>query len=163
MSNTQRWSLLVLAVVVLVVGYFVLRPKDDDDDATATTTVTQVVTTDGAQTSTTETPPPTTTTPTTTTKPTAPPKPQIQTIRVKDGQPVGGVKELDFDKGDTIAFKVSATAPGGEVHFHGYDIAKEIPESGGSVTYKVPATIEGIFEVEMEATGVQIAKVVVQP
>ena len=76
---------------------------------------------------------------------------------------VSGEAELDFDKGDTIAFKVTATAPGGEVHFHGYDIAKEIPEAGGSVTYKVPATADGIFEVEMEATGVQIAKVVVQP
>src|SRR4051794_17813711 len=79
----------------------------------------------------------------------------IQTITLKNGQPVGGVKELDFHKGDTIAFKVTADAPGGEVHFHGYDVAKEIPQSGGSVTYQVPATIEGIFEVELEATGVQ--------
>ena len=31
------------------------------------------------------------------------------------------------------------------------------------MTYKVPGTAEGIFEVEMEATGVQIGKVVVQP
>jgi hypothetical protein len=159
-SNIQRWGLLALAVVVLVVGYLLLRPKGDDDDTgSAATTVTQVVTVDAGRTATAEQP--TTTTTTTTTE--APAKPQIQTIRVKDGQPVGGVKELDFAKGDTIAFKVTATAPGGEVHFHGYDIAKEIPEGGGSVTYKVPATIEGIFEVEMEATGVQIAKVVVQP
>jgi hypothetical protein len=151
-SNIQRWGLLALAVVVLVVGYLLLRPKDDDNDSAATT-VTQVVTVDRGQTTTTEQ--------TTTTQ--APPKPSIQTVRVKDGQPVGGVKELDFNKGDTILFRVTANAPGGEVHFHGYDIAKEIPESGGSVTYKVPATAEGIFEVEMEATGVQIAKVVVQP
>lgn len=152
MSNIQRWSLLVLAVAVLVVGYLVLRPKDDDD-SDRSTTVTQVVTVNDGQTTTTQR--------TTTTQ--TPAQPQIETIRVKDGQPVGGVKELDFDKGDTIRFKVSATAPGGEVHFHGYDIAKEIPEAGGSVTYQVKATAEGIFEVEMEATGVQIAKVVVQP
>jgi hypothetical protein len=151
-SNIQRWGLLALAVVVLVVGYLLLRPKDDDNDSAATT-VTQGVTVDRGRTTTTEQ--------TTTTQ--APPKPSIRTVRVKDGQPVGGVKELDFDKGDTILFRVSANAPGGEVHFHGYDVAKEIPESGGSVTYKVPATADGIFEVEMEATGVQIAKVVVQP
>jgi hypothetical protein len=154
MSNIQRWSLLGLAVVVLVVGYLVLRPKDDDDNDSAATTVTQVVTVDTGRTTTIQE----TTTTTTTT-----PEPRIQTVRVRDGQPVGGVKELDFDKGDTIAFRVTATAPGGEVHFHGYDIAKEIPASGGSVTYRVPATADGIFEVEMEATGVQIAKVVVQP
>jgi hypothetical protein len=151
-SNIQRWGLLALAVVVLVVGYLLLRPKDDDNDSAATT-VTQVVTVDRGRSTTTEQ--------TTTTQ--APPKPSIQTVRVKDGQPVGGVKELDFNKGDTILFRVTANAPGGEVHFHGYDIAKEIPQSGGGVTYKVPATAEGIFEVEMEATGVQIAKVVVQP
>jgi hypothetical protein len=98
-----------------------------------------------------------------TTTTTTPAAPKIQTITVKDGQPVGGVKELEFNKGDTIAFKVTANAPGGEVHFHGYDIAKEIPETGGSVTYKVPATAEGIFEVEMESTGVQIGKVTVEP
>ena len=148
MSNIQRWGLLVLAVVVLVVGYIVLRPKDDNSDDSASSTVTQVITVDaGGKTTTSETPA----------------APAIQTIRVKDGQPVGGVKELDFKKGDTIAFRVTANAPGGEVHFHGYDIAKEIPESGGTVTYTVPGTAEGIFEVEMEATGVQIGKVVVQP
>jgi hypothetical protein len=150
MSNIQRWALLVLAVVVLVVGYVLLRPKNDDTNDSASSTVTQVVTVNDGRTTTTET----------TTKPA---KPQIQTITVKDGQPVGGVKELDFHKGDTIAFKVTANAPGGEVHFHGYDIAKEIPKAGGTVTYKVPASAEGIFEVEMEATGVQIGKVVVQP
>jgi hypothetical protein len=155
-SNIQRWGLLALAVIVLVVGYLLLRPKDDDKDKGASaTTVTQVVTVDQGKTTTTEE--------TTTTETTAPAKAQVPTVRVKDGQPVGGVKELDFDKGDTILFRVTANAPGGEVHFHGYDIAKEIPESGGTVTYKVPATADGIFEVEMEATGVQIAKVVVQP
>ena len=112
MSNIQRWGLLVLAVVVLVVGYVVLRPKDDSSDDSASSTVTQVITVDaGGKTTTSQTPA----------------APAIQTIRVKDGQPVGGVKELDFNKGDTIAFRVTATAPGGEVHFHGYDIAKEIP------------------------------------
>lgn len=151
MSNIQRWSLLVLAVVVLVVGYLVLRPKDDGQDTPAST-VTQVVTVDAGTGA-------TTTTETTT----RPPKPKLQTITVKDGEPVGGVQELDFHKGDTIAFKVTANAPGGEVHFHGYDIAKEIPASGGSVIYRVPATAEGIFEVELEDTGVQIGKVVVEP
>ena len=157
--NPRAVVLIVAAVAVLVAGYFVLRPSDDDDTTSQTATVapTQVETVEDGPTTTAEqatTATETTTTQTTTT----PPKPRIATIRVQDGQPVGGVKELDFDKGDTIAFKVTATAPGGEVHFHGYDIAKEIPEAGGSVTYRVPATIEGIFEVEMEATGVEIGR-----
>ncbi len=162
MSNIQRWSLLGLAVVVLVVGYIVLRPKDDDSDPVRHDLGAREHAVrpggdhrhdrdagddrDAAH------------------------HDRDDAARAADPddhgagrEPVDGVQELDFTKGDTIAFKVTANAPGGEVHFHGYDIAKEIPASGGSVTYKVPATIEGIFEVELEATGVQIAKVVVQP
>ena len=88
---------------------------------------------------------------------------KLRTIVVdKEGHPVGGIKQLTYDKGEQILFKVEAPF-GEEVHLHGYDIAKEIPESGGTVTYEVPATAEGIFEVEMEATGVQIGKVTVEP
>lgn len=159
MSNIQRLSLLGLAAVVLVVGYFVLRPDDDGSGSTTVTQTAPPTTTDatGGATATAGAPAQTTETPDT------PPRARIQTITVRDGQPVGGLKELEFHKGDTIAFKVTANAPGGEVHLHGYDIAKDIPASGGSVTYQVPAKIEGIFDVEMEATGVHIAKVVVQP
>lgn len=154
MSNLQRWSLLALAAIVLVVGFIVLRPKGGDDGSATTTTTTTAA----------AAPPRTVTISGGAAAPDAPAaKPSPATITVKNGQPVGGVKELDFHKGDTIAFTVTATAPGGEVHFHGYDIAKEIPEGGGRVTYRVPATAEGIFEVEMEDTGVQIAKVVVEP
>ena len=161
--NARAALLIVLAAAVLVAGYFVLRPSDDDDRSDAppaTASATQEAAVEATATATTEQAP-APTTPTTTTE--APRKPKIPTIRVEDGQPVGGVKEIEVDKGDTIAFKVTANAPGGEVHFHGYDVSKEIPASGGSVTFRVPATVEGIFEAEMEATGVQIAKVTVQP
>jgi hypothetical protein len=36
-------------------------------------------------------------------------------------------------------------------------------KAGGSVTFTVPAKIEGRFEVEMESTGTQIAEVEVDP
>jgi hypothetical protein len=88
-------------------------------------------------------------------------KPAIPTIVVKNGEPVGGVKEMSFNEGDQIRFKVVSDADE-EIHFHGYDIAKDV-KAGGSVSFDVPATIEGIFEVELEGLGEQIAEIQVNP
>jgi hypothetical protein len=51
----------------------------------------------------------------------------------------------------------------GEIHFHGYDVHRDVPEGGGTVRFKLPAKFDGRFEVEVEDTGVQIAEVEVQP
>ena len=40
---------------------------------------------------------------------------------------------------------------------------KEIPEAGGTVTFAFPATIEGIFEAELEDRGEQIVELTVNP
>jgi hypothetical protein len=156
MSRNQRLALLGLAVVVVVVGFIVLQPGSDDDDsssATQTVTVVQqttVETTDGA-------------TKTVTTEVRKPAAPKIPVVNVKNGEPVGGVKKLEFDKGDTIDFKVKATAPGGEVHFHGYDVHETVPADGGTVEFKLKAKFDGRFVVEMEDSGQEIAQVEVQP
>lgn len=86
---------------------------------------------------------------------------RVPTIVVKNGEPVGGIQELEFDSGDQIRFKVSSDAAE-EIHVHGYDIAKEVP-AGGSVEFDFPAEIEGIFEAELEGLGVQIAELRVNP
>ena len=49
-----------------------------------------------------------------------------------------------------------------EVHMHGYDIEKDV-KAGGSVTFDFPATIEGIFEAELEGRKEQIARTEVNP
>jgi hypothetical protein len=91
----------------------------------------------------------------TTTEPTA----SGATIVIKDGQAVGGVQDLEFSEGDDIRFKVESDEDH-EIHFHGYDIAKDV-KAGGSVEYDVPATIPGVFEVEIEETATQIAEITV--
>ena len=45
---------------------------------------------------------------------------------------------------------------------HGYDIAKDV-KAGGSVTYKLTADIDGIFEIEIEDLKEQIAELTVNP
>ena len=90
-----------------------------------------------------------------------PPKEEIAVIEVKGGQPVGGVQELEFTKGEDIRFKVVSDVTD-EVHLHGYDVSQEV-KAGGSTTYDVPATIEGVFEVELEESVVPIGEVTVSP
>jgi hypothetical protein len=83
------------------------------------------------------------------------------TIVVRGGQPTGGIQELTFQKGGRIRFTVESDVAD-EVHLHGYDIAKPV-EAGGAVRFDVPASIEGVFEVELEQRVVPLAEVTVNP
>jgi hypothetical protein len=85
----------------------------------------------------------------------------VPTVEVKNDEPVGGIQELEFDSGEEIRFRVSSDSAE-EIHVHGYDIAKDVP-AGGSVEFEFPAEIEGIFEVELEELGTQIAELRVNP
>jgi hypothetical protein len=83
------------------------------------------------------------------------------TVVVKDAKPEGGVKTIRFKKGGTIDLTVKSDTAD-EVHFHGYDVAKDV-EKGGTVRFQMPATIDGVFEVELEDHKTQIASVEVVP
>jgi hypothetical protein len=83
------------------------------------------------------------------------------TIEVLDAKPVGGVKTVTYKKGDQIDLTIKSDTAD-EVHFHGYDVAKDV-EANGSVRFNFPATIEGEFEVELEQHKEQLASVKVEP
>lgn len=86
---------------------------------------------------------------------------EVATIVVKGGEPVGGVAELSFAKGEAIRFRVESDVAE-EIHMHGYDVSKDV-SAGGEVLFDVPASIEGIFEVELEHSVVPIAEITVNP
>jgi hypothetical protein len=83
------------------------------------------------------------------------------TIEVKNAKPVGGVQTVKFKKGGEINLTVHSDVAD-EVHFHGYDVMKDV-KAGGTVQFKMPATIDGVFEVELEGRKTQIASVEVVP
>jgi hypothetical protein len=87
--------------------------------------------------------------------------PEITTIVIKNGKPVGGIAKLTYNEGEQVRFKVDSDVSD-EVHMHGYDIMKDV-EAGGSVTFDFPATLEGIFEAELEDRGEQILELTVNP
>lgn len=83
------------------------------------------------------------------------------TIHVKNAQPVGGVHDVTYKKGQTIDLTIDSDTAD-EVHFHGYDVHKDVAK-GGSVRFRFPATIEGKFIVELENHKQTLANVTVQP
>ncbi|HEY6549968.1 MAG TPA: hypothetical protein VIY71_02075 [Solirubrobacterales bacterium] len=88
-------------------------------------------------------------------------KPAVPTIVIKNGKPVGGITELTYNEGDQIRFKVDSDVSD-EIHVHGYELMKDV-EAGGSVSFDFPATIEGVFEAELEGRKEQIIEFTVNP
>ncbi len=85
----------------------------------------------------------------------------MPTIAIKNGSPAGGVRTLTYIKGDQIRFKVTSDVSD-EIHVHGYDLMKDV-KAGGSVRFDFPASLDGIFEVELEGRKEQIAELRVNP
>ena len=83
------------------------------------------------------------------------------TVVVRNAEPVGGIKELTYNKGDTIDLTVKSDTAD-EVHFHGYDVHKDVA-AGGSVRFRFKATIDGKFIVELEDHTQTLAEVSVEP
>lgn len=85
----------------------------------------------------------------------------VPTIVIKHGKPVGGIRHLTYNKGEQIHFVVDSDVSD-EVHMHGYDIMKDV-KAGGSVSFDFPASIEGVFEAELEGRKEQIVELTVNP
>jgi hypothetical protein len=143
MSTIQRLALIAGAVVVIVVGFVLLSGGSDDGDKGAATTTANA--------------------PTATSTTVAPaPRQAVATIEVRGGKAVGGVKTITLRKGDRAAIVVTSPDTSEEVHLHGYDIKRDL-KAGGSVRFSFTADAEGIFEMELEDSATQIAKLEVRP
>jgi heme/copper-type cytochrome/quinol oxidase subunit 2 len=146
MSRAQRLSFLGIAVVIAIVAAIVLSSSGGDDgepaanrQATATPTATEA--------------PGATATAAVTETPTPKPEPPLVTQ--------GKVTKLRFTEGETVRFRVRADSAD-EVHVHGYDLMKDVAP-GKTVTFSFRADITGIFEIELEDAGEQIAQLRVDP
>ncbi len=90
-------------------------------------------------------------------KPSPPPVPRVV---ISNGEP-DEMFDLKVTQGDTVRFSVKSDIAE-EVHVHGYDVSKEV-DAGGSVRFSFPASITGVFEVELEHSAVPIATLQVNP
>src|SRR3954449_9487054 len=139
MSRGTRLALIGLVVVVAVVGFVIAKSGGSDNKKTTETTST----TNGV-----------------TVKGSTPQDVPVQIV-VKNGKPVGGVKKINVNKGDPVRFTVNSDVSD-EIHVHGYDFMKDV-KKGGSVSFDFPAKIDGVFVIELESRGEQIASLQVEP
>jgi hypothetical protein len=137
-SRAQRLTFLAIAAVIAVVAVLVLAVAGGDDEQEATRAQSTATATPRA--AATETPTPE-------------PEPPLVTP--------GKVTKLRFEQGETVRFRVRADVAD-HVHVHGYDLMKDV-EPGKTVTFSFPADITGIFEIELEDAGEQIAQLRVDP
>ena len=185
LSGVQRAGLVLGALGVLLIVFVILQGGDDSGNEPSSsapqTTATQTATTTTETTATESTTTEDSTTGSTTeddgsgsggsgtddsgsetgTTETTPSAPTVPTIRVVNGQPQGGVRRLEFDKGDRVRFKVRSDVAD-EIHVHGYDLSKDVT-AGGTVSFSFDATIEGRFEIELENAHTLIAELEVDP
>jgi hypothetical protein len=143
------------AVAVLVVLFVVLSGGDDDNSNSTQTRTQQAGGTGAAGKS-------GVTGSTGASGATRPSEPEATAvITVSNAKPVGGVKRLEYTKDDTISFEVRSDVSD-EIHVHGYDLMKDV-KAGGTVRFRFKADLEGVFEVELESRGEQIAELRVKP
>jgi hypothetical protein len=145
-------ALIALVGVVVAVALFLLL-KDDtaDDEATVVPNTTSAANTDGGAGEggqKTETPP-------------KPAEPEIPVVEIRDGKPVGGVQQLEFESGEEARFEVVTDAPD-ELHLHTYDLNIDVtPNRPTEVTFE--AEFEGLIELESHSTGELLAEISVVP
>ena len=135
-SRAARLGVLVAVIAAAVVLFIVLDSgSDDNGDDSTTTSGTGTTTTAG---------------------------PVV--INVNDGEPVGGVKTVTYDKGDEVDLEVRLNRPEEEIHVHGYEIEKPADQSPVSLSFT--AKLDGIFEIEvhhLDGTEAEIAELRVNP
>ncbi len=149
MSRSQRLTFLAIAAAIAVAAASVLSASGGGDEEPAGTNA-QATATPGA----TETAAPDATA-TETPEPTPTPKPQPPLVTR------GEVTKLRFEQGETVRFRVRSDVAD-HVHVHGYDLMKDV-EPGKTITFSFPAEITGIFEIELEDRGEEIAQLRVDP
>jgi ABC-type Fe3+-hydroxamate transport system substrate-binding protein len=148
--------LLGLALAIAACG----EASDRSTTTTGNTTTTEAapITTLAEMTGTTQTPATTTTTATATT--TAGPVVAVVDIRVIGGT-VERVERFDVPLDGVVRVSVTADTSD-EIHLHGYDLHADVTPVSAAIL-EFDATIPGVFEIELEGSGVLIGELQVAP
>jgi hypothetical protein len=148
-SRGARVALVVAAVAVAVVAFLVLSSSGDgDDEQPASTAPAKAPARDegrggeagsGARAG----------------------EPGATAIEVEDGAPVGGVADIEVEKGDQVRMVVRADVAD-EVHVHGYELFADVAP-GRPAELRFEANVDGVYEVELEGSHTEIASLTVEP
>jgi hypothetical protein len=146
-STGARIGIAVAAVAAVVVLFIVLSGGDDDESTNrATTGQAEEPAEKGKPAK----------------KPMPKPDETATEIQVEGGQPVGGVEKIEAAVDEPVRIVVNSPDTTEEVHVHGYDVIADLsPQKPAKLDFD--ATIEGVFEIELEHAHAQIAELTVEP
>ncbi|HTK61802.1 MAG TPA: hypothetical protein VL595_05465 [Pseudonocardia sp.] len=85
---------------------------------------------------------------------------QVVAVTFAGGSVQGGVSRTPVQLGRKVRLVVNSDVAD-EVHVHGYDLKAEVP-AGGVGTVEFVADQPGVFEVELESRGAQVAQLEVR-
>jgi heme/copper-type cytochrome/quinol oxidase subunit 2 len=145
LSTPKRFALATLAVVAAAIAFVLVRPEDEEP-----ATERPPATADTGR----ESP--------ASPSPAEEPGPRPTRVEIRGGEPVGGVREIAVKRGETVGLTVTSSDSTDDVHVHGYDLLEAL-RPGRPARFRFRATIEGVFEIELEGTQVRIATLVVEP
>jgi hypothetical protein len=143
-STGARIAIAIAGVAVVVVLFLVLSDDGGDDESTTGATMPAQ-----SQERPAETPKPK-------------PEETVTEIQVRGGQPVGGVAEIEAQNGEEVRLVVSSPDTTEHVHVHGYDLFADLAP-GKPAKLSFDATIDGVFEIELEESATHLAELTVEP
>ena len=151
MSRGQRLVLLAVAAVIAIVAVVVLRSGSEEaDDARQSNRTKQTQPTGQSNRGAGRTE-----------RRANAPDARYEAIRLEDGEPVGGVKDITVESGQTVRLAVRSDRAE-EIHIHGYERYVSV-EPGEEERVRFPARLEGVFEVEAHSDGTLLANLRVEP
>jgi len=162
-SRQYRTVALIAAALGLLVSLFIALRATNDNETTATTATTAVATAVPTE-------EPTLTNPggdstPTPLEPTATPIPEKAVVLhvnvTEESAAAGTISRFSLKEDSNVELTVTSVIAD-EVHVHGYDLMADVAP-GAPVTIRFVADIAGVFEVELEDRGLQIAELEVSP
>jgi len=145
-SGRSKLALGAALIVAVIALFLILKPGDSDDGSPPAPVVSSSTGSTGVNGQ---------------DKVEKPKPPPVPTVIFRDGEPEDGVLKIDVKEGDQIRFNVKSDVPE-EVHVHGYDISQDVA-AGGTAKLDFKAEITGIFEAEMERSGIPIVELQINP
>jgi FtsP/CotA-like multicopper oxidase with cupredoxin domain len=85
---------------------------------------------------------------------------QVVEVTVAGGKVSGPDGRVKVKKGDTVTLRVTSDVAD-EVHLHGYDETVDV-EAGGTAELTFEATLDGVFEAELEERALQLVEFQIQ-
>jgi hypothetical protein len=155
MENRKIPALIALAGIVIAVIVFLFIASDDtDDQESEAAPQAQASTTTPEDSGDDEEPEKE--------KPEKPAEPDVPQLEIQNGEPVGGVLELEVTAGDELRIDITTDAAD-ELHLHSYDVYLDIVPGETNELVVENADIEGVIELESHSTGALLAEISVVP